>query len=98
MSELPFILFGKQHIFALVLSAVTIIYFPFYAKNKLSNNGQEAIAKILAVFLILHELSKPFYRPYFFGDELISSIPLQACNLSGFFIATYWHEKKFFLK
>ena len=94
MSELPFILFGQQHLFALVLSALTIIYFPLYAKNKLSKDNQEAIAKTLAIFLIIHELSKPFYRPYFFGDELISSIPLQACNLSGFFIATYLLARK----
>ena len=94
MSELPFILFGQQHLFALVLSALTIIYFPLYAKKKLSKDSQEAIAKTLAIFLIIHELSKPFYRPYFFGDELISSIPLQACNLSGFFIAIYLLARK----
>tara|TARA_B100000953_G_scaffold150692_1_gene124741 strand:+ start:553 stop:1242 length:690 start_codon:yes stop_codon:yes gene_type:complete len=94
MSDLPFILFGQQHLFALVLSALIIVYFPLYAKKKLSNDSQEAIAKTLAIFLIIHELSKPFYRPYFFGDELISVIPLHACNLSGFFIATYLLTRK----
>ena len=94
MSEIPFILFGKQHLFALVLSTFIIIYFPLYAKNKLSKDSQETIAKTLAIFLVVHELSKPFYRPYFFGDELISAIPLQACNLSGFLIATYLLTRK----
>ena len=94
MSELPFILFGKQHIFALVLSVITIIYFPLYVKYKLSNDSQETIAKVLAICLIVHELSKLFYRPYFFGDELISVIPLHACNLSAFFIATYLLTRK----
>ena len=61
MSELPFILFGQQHLFALVLSALTIIYFPLYTKKKLSKDSQEAIAKTLAIFLIVHELSRPFY-------------------------------------
>jgi len=94
MSELPFILFGQQHLFALVLSALTIIYFPLYTKRKLSKDSQEAIAKTLAIFLIVHELSRPFYRPYFFGDELILSFPLHACHLSAFSIAVYLLVRK----
>ena len=94
MSELPFILFGQQHLFALVLLVLTIIYFPLYAKNKLSKDSQEAIAKTLAVLLVVHELSKPFYRTYFLGDELITVIPLHACNLSSFLIAAYLLTRK----
>ena len=89
MSEVPFILFGQQHLIALVLLVLTAIFLPLYVKNKLSTDSQKAISVTLAIFLILHELSKPFYRTYFFDDELITSLPLHACNLSSFLIATY---------
>ena len=75
MPESPFILFGQQHLIALALSALIIIYFPLYAKNHLSKDCQETTVKILAIFLIAHELSKLFYRTYFFGDELVKVIP-----------------------
>ena len=94
MTESLFILFGQQHLIALALSALIIIYFPLYAQNHLSKDHQETTAKILALFLITHELSKPFYRTYFFGDELIQVIPLHACNLSAFSIATYLLTRK----
>ena len=99
MSEAPFILFGQQHLIALVLSALIIICFPLYAKNHLSKDHQETTAKILAYFLIAHELSKPFYRTYFFGDEPVKVIPLHACHLSAFSIAIYLlTRKKVFLR
>ena len=90
---------GQQHLIALALSVFIIIYFPLYAKNHLSKGHQEITAKILALFLIAHELAKPFYRTYFFGDELVKAIPLYACNLSAFLIAIYvFTRKKIFLK
>ena len=46
MSEAPFILFGQQHLIALALSVLIIIYFPLYAKNRLSKDRQETTAKI----------------------------------------------------
>ena len=94
MSESPFILFGQQHLIALALSALIIICFPLYAKNHLSKDHQETTAKILAYFLIAHELSKPFYRTYFFGDEPVKVIPLHACHLSAFSIAIYLLTRK----
>jgi len=43
---------------------------------------------------VAHELSKPFYRTYFFGDELVKVIPLHACNLSASLIAIYLFTRK----
>ena len=98
MSEVPFILFGQQHLIALVLLVLTAIFLPLYVKNKLSTDSQKAISITLAIFLILHELSKPFYRTYFFDDELITS-PSIACLQFIFVLDRYlfgYSKKSFF--
>ena len=94
MIESPFILFGHQHLIILALSFCFIIFFPLFAKNNFDIKRQELISNWVAYFLIIHETSKPFYRTYFFGDLFLTVLPLHACNLSAFSIATYLLTRK----
>ncbi|GIS75719.1 MAG: hypothetical protein CM1200mP12_14380 [Gammaproteobacteria bacterium] len=66
MEAEPFILFGTDHLFAILAVILISILVPHYLK-KTSPSPKKRFGYVLALPLILNELVKPYYHTQFFG-------------------------------
>ena len=94
MKQNAFQLFGSQHLVVLFLSLLFIYLFPILINKHASIFLKSTISKTLAIVMILNELSKPFYRTFFFDDLLIQSLPFHMCNLASILMGLYFITKK----
>ena len=78
-----FVLFGAEHLVTLsiIFSASILIPLIIYAVN--NKMVIRNISYIFAFLLITHELVKPFYRFYFYGDPLLQIIPIHICHVAA---------------
>ena len=88
MEAEPFILFGKDHILAVVAVILISVILPAYLK-KTSTKTKNWFGYILASALILNELVKPYYHTQFFGYDLLLVLPLHMCAFSAFSISLH---------
>ncbi len=93
MEAEPFILFGRDHLFAISTVILIAIFFPLYLRQ-LSTIFKVRFGYILACILILNELIKPYYHTQFFGYDLLRVLPLHMCALSAFSISFFLITKK----
>ena len=93
MEAEPFILFGKDHILAIVVVILISIIFPAYLK-KTSTKTKDWFGYILAFTLILNELVKPYYHTHFFDYDLLMVLPFHMCALSAFSISFFLINNK----
>ena len=88
MEAEPFILFGKDHLLAILSVILTAIFFPLFLKQA-SATIKHRFGYILACILILNELIKPYYHTQFFGYDLLNVLPFHMCALSAFSISIF---------
>ena len=66
MEAEPFILFGTDHVLAILAVILISIVVPYYLK-KMPLISKKRFGYVLACILILNELVKPYYHTQFFG-------------------------------
>ena len=88
MEAEPFILFGTDHLIAILAVILISIVVPHYLK-KTSLTIKKRFGYILAFILILNELVKPYYHTQFFGYDLLKVLPFHMCALSAFSISFF---------
>ena len=93
MEAEPFILFGKDHMLALVAVILISVILPTYLK-KTSTKTKNWFGYLLASALILNELVKPYYHTQFFGYDLLLVLPLHMCAFSAFSISLFLFTNK----
>ena len=93
MEAEPFILFGTDHIVAILAVILTAILVPFFL-NKTSVKTKHLVGSILASVLILNELLKPYYWSQFFDYDLLNVLPFHMCALSALSISLFLITKK----
>ncbi len=93
MEAEPFILFGTDHLLAILAVILISILVPYYLK-KTSLIIKKRFGYILASILILNELVKPYYHTQFFGYELLKVLPFHMCALSAFSISFFLLTEK----
>ena len=93
MEAEPFILFGTDHLLAILLVILTAIFLPGLLK-KVTKSTQYWFGIILASVLPLNELLKPYYWSQFFDYDLIKVLPFHMCALSTLSISAFLIIKK----
>ena len=93
MEAEPFILFGTDHLLAILLVILTAIFLPVLLK-KVTRSAQYWFGIILASVLTLNELLKPYYWSQFFDYDLIKVLPFHMCALSTLSISAFLITKK----
>ena len=93
MEAEPFILFGTDHIVAILAVILTAILVPFCLK-KTSVKTKHLVGSILASVLILNELLKPYYWSQFFDYDLLNVLPFHMCALSALSISLFLITQK----
>ena len=88
MEAEPFILFGTDHLLAILTVILISILVPHYLK-KTSLATKKRFGYVLAYILILNELVKPYYHTQFFGYDLLNVLPFHMCALSAFSISIF---------
>ena len=88
MEAEPFILFGTDHLLAILAVILISILVPHYLK-KTSPAAKKRFGYVLAYILILNELVKPYYHTQFFGYDLLNVLPFHMCALSAFSISFF---------
>ena len=88
MEAEPFILFGTDHLLAILAVILISILVPHYLK-KTSFITKKRFGYVLACILILNELVKPYYHTHFFGYDLLKVLPFHMCDLSAFSISFF---------
>jgi len=88
MEAEPFILFGTDHLLAILAVILISIVVPYYLK-KMSLISKKRFGYVLACILILNELVKPYYHTQFFGYDLLKVLPFHMCALSAFSISFF---------
>ena len=88
MEAEPFILFGTDHLLAILAVILISILVPHYLK-KTSLAAKKRFGYVLAYILILNELVKPYYHTQFFGYDLLNVLPFHMCALSAFSISIF---------
>ena len=88
MEAEPFILFGTDHLLAILAVILISILVPHYLK-KTSLTTKKRFGYVLAYILILNELVKPYYHTQFFGYDLLNVLPFHMCALSAFSISIF---------
>ena len=88
MEAEPFILFGTDHLLAILTVILISILVPHYLK-KTSLATKKRFGYALAYILILNELVKPYYHTQFFGYDLLNVLPFHMCALSAFSISIF---------
>ena len=88
MEAEPFILFGTDHLLAILAVILISILAPHYLK-KTSQATKKRFGYVLAYILILNELVKPYYHTQFFGYDLLNVLPFHMCALSAFSISIF---------
>ena len=88
MEAEPFILFGTDHLLAILTVILISILVPHYLK-KTSLATKKRFGYVLAYILILNELVKPYYHTQFFGYDLLKVLPFHMCALSAFSISFF---------
>ena len=88
MEAEPFILFGTDHVLAILAVILISIIVPHYLK-KTSLITKKRFGYVLACILILNELVKPYYHTQFFGYDLLKVLPFHMCALSAFSISFF---------
>ena len=88
MEAEPFILFGTDHLIAILAVILISILVPHYLK-KTSLTAKKRFGYVLAYILILNELVKPYYHTQFFGYDLLNVLPFHMCALSAFSISIF---------
>ena len=86
----PFVIFGSDHILA-ILSILTIsLLVPWLLKNK-TRDDLYVFTTSLAIVMIVNEFGKAFYYPYLYPDqyEFFEMLPFHMCHLSSFTIAIF---------
>ena len=73
----PFILFGTDHLLAILAVILTSIFLPIFLK-KTSSKTKNWFGYILASILILNECVKPYYHNHFFRRENLTKIVFSA--------------------
>ncbi len=71
-----FILFGSQHIITLSTILTVSVAAPAIIRSVNHDEAIKFVSIALGIFLILHELIKPFYRYYFFGHDVLLLFPI----------------------
>ena len=88
MEAEPFILFGTDHLLAILAVILISTLVPHYLK-KTSLATKKRFGYVLAYILILNELVKPYYHTQFFGYDLLKVLPFHMCALSAFSISFF---------
>ena len=88
MEAEPFILFGTDHLLAILAVILISTLVPHYLK-KTSLATKKRFGYVLAYILILNELVKPYYHTQFFGYDLLNVLPFHMCALSAFSISIF---------
>ena len=88
MEAEPFILFGTDHLLAILTVILISTLVPHYLK-KTSLATKKRFGYVLAYILILNELVKPYYHTQFFGYDLLNVLPFHMCALSAFSISFF---------
>ena len=88
MEAEPFILFGTDHLLAILTVILISTLVPHYLK-KTSLATKKRFGYVLAYILILNELVKPYYHTQFFGYDLLKVLPFHMCALSAFSISFF---------
>ena len=96
MHEVPFQLFGIQHILTLVISFSFIILLPFYFKDK-SSETKKMMGVSLSALIVVHTFDS-MLNTFTFNHAWQEAFPLHMCDLSALSIAYYFisREKIFF--
>ena len=96
MHEVPFQLFGIQHILTLVISFSFIILLPFYFKDK-SSETKKIMGVSLSALIVVHTFDS-MLNTFTFNHAWQEAFPLHMCDLSALSIAYYFisREKIFF--
>ena len=88
----PFVIFGSDHILA-ILSILTVsLLVPWLIKNK-TRDDLYVFTTSLATVMIVNEFGKAFYYPYLYPDqyEFFEMLPFHMCHLSSFTTVSYTH-------
>ena len=93
MEAEPFILFGTDHLLAILAVILISLLVPHYLK-KTSQATKKRFGYVLAYILILNELVKPYYHTQFFGYDLLNVLPFHMCALSAFSISIFFLTNK----
>ena len=88
MEAEPFILFGTDHLLAILAVILISLVVPYYLK-KTPLITKRKFGYVLACILILNELVKPYYHTQFFGYDLLKVLPFHMCALSAFSISFF---------
>ena len=96
MHEVPFQLFGIQHILTLVISFSFIILLPFYFKDK-SSETKKMMGVSLSALIVIHTFDS-MLNTFTFNHAWQEAFPLHMCDLSALSIAYYFiSREKIFL-
>ncbi|MDC1475178.1 TIGR02206 family membrane protein [Gammaproteobacteria bacterium] len=82
MNDLPFQIFGTQHLISLTLCIIVILGFPYFYKNQ-SDDGKLIGARIAAGLIIFHLITQPIYDIFLFGLPWQDELPLHMCDFSS---------------
>lgn len=86
-ADVPFVLFGSDHLLTLLMIAVVAIVLPLTVRQAAEEGLERSVATVLAAALVLNEVFKIWFRMDVLGLSLAESLPLHLCNLASFVMA-----------
>ena len=78
-----FILFGRQHLFVLLLMVLFARFLPVFAKKYLNKNQQLWLSRSMAVFISVWVLLYIVIRGWLGDFDYKTDLPLDICNIVG---------------
>lgn len=97
MSASPFVLYGFQHVIALIVICALVIFGPLYLGQK-SQAIRDDFALGLGAVLIYHEIQQIF-NAFIIGLPWQEALPFHMCDMSALSAAVFliWRKRLFFL-
>jgi hypothetical integral membrane protein (TIGR02206 family) len=82
----PFVPFGSAHVITLGVIVFLVFAVPIALKS-INDSRRLAIARVLAVFLVLSESGKPLVSVLIYQNSINISLPLHMCGVAAFLTA-----------
>lgn len=79
--------FGSAHVSALIVIAIVSASLPLLARRLFDQHGQHVLALVIAIALVLSEISKIAVRTLGYDEPLAESLPLHLCGIAAFLMA-----------
>ena len=83
----PFVLFGPAHLLTIAAIVLASLGLPLILKRWGSESLARRLEKGLALFLVVHELTKLYLLVAFYGYHWIHVLPLHLCSIAIFLTA-----------